>query len=712
MFLINSLITWKGNNEVTDRIVWFDKNSDEVYVININSNKFPEIKNSTYISECIQNETAVILQEDKLLRFVDEDELSSSEKKYRDKAWEIICNIVKQEPDIYRSEYRRKLVLKASEHYKVSESTISRYLKRYWLGGKNKNTLIPDYYNCGGVGKDKKAGESKRGRPRDGKEIIGEGINIDDGIKKVFKSAVNKFYNTTAKNSLTTAYQLMVKEYFKDIENPSLIASRERLPSFVQFRYWFNKQRNFKQEIVKRNSAKKYEQENRAILGDSTSNIRGPGILFQIDATVADLYVVSEFNRGYIIGRPILYMVVDTFSRVITGFYIGLEGPSWIGAATALASVVEDKVKLCKEYDIDIVNEEWPVNNLPDRIIWDRGEGEGKNVENIINNLGISIENTPPFRADWKGIVERSFGLLNMHTKPFLPGRVDKDLKARGEKDYRLDAKLTLREFIQIIIRTILYHNNHHVLQNYDRGELLINDDIKPIPIELWKWGIENSSGILRNLPPEIVKLNLMPTDYATVTGKGIRFKGVYYASVETMKDGWFEKARNNGTFKIKVSYDLRKMDYIYIIKDKGRDYEKCFLLDHQIKYKGKSFEDVQYLLQREKLDLSVISEDVLQAKVNLIDDIEKIVKKAKVGSDGINIGESNNKRLKGIEENRKVEKEINRIEEAFELGIEDTDKKEIDNVVIENENFNNHVRNELMMLRKKQKEALKNNYE
>ncbi len=710
MFSINSLITWKDSSDITDRVIWFDRSIDEVYVININSNKFPERKNISDINECILNGTAIVIKNDTLLRFVDENELSASEKQYRDKAWEIICSIVKQEPEIFIPEYRRKVVLKASKHYKISESTINRYLKRYWVLGKNKNSLVPQYCNSGGRGKEKKVGEAKRGRPRKGKEVIGEGINIDDEIKKVFRSAINRYYNTTAKNPLTTAYQLMIKEYFKDIENPAFIVSREKMPTYTQFRYWFNKQRNFKQEIIKRNSAKKYEQENRAILGNSTHGIHGAGDLYQIDATVADVYVVSEFNRQSIIGRPVLYMVVDTFSRMITGFYVGLEGPSWVGAAMALASVVEDKVKLCKEYDIEIVKEEWPVNNLPNSIIADRGELEGKGVENLIDNLGISVKNTPPFRADWKGIVERTFGLLNMHTKPFLPGKVDGDMKVRGEKDYRLGAKLTLREFTKIVIKTILYHNNHHVLQNYNKDEFLISDDIKPIPLELWKWGIENYSGMLRTLPEEIVKLNLMPTDYGTVTSKGIRFKGIYYTSIETMKEGWYEKARNFGSFKVKVSYDLRKMDFIYIIKDNGRDYEKCFLLDHQGKYKNKCFEDTQYLLESEKLKLSVLSEDDLQAKVNLMEDIEKVVKTAQKESNKIKISESNNRRLKGINENRRVEKELNRLEEAFELGIEETE--DTDNATFKQDKFNDHVRDELMRLRKKQKEALKGTYE
>lgn len=51
----------------------------------------------------------------------------------------------------------------------------------------------------------------------------------------------------------------------------------------------------------------------------------GPGSRYQIDATIGDVYLVSEYNRNQIIARPIIYVVIDVFSRMITGVYVGLE---------------------------------------------------------------------------------------------------------------------------------------------------------------------------------------------------------------------------------------------------------------------------------------------------------------------------------------------------------------------------------------------------
>jgi len=57
------------------------------------------------------------------------------------------------------------------------------------------------------------------------------------------------------------------------------------------------------------------------------------------------------------------------------------------------------------------------------------------------------------------------------------------------------------------------------------------------IPLELWNWGITNRSGKLRSVDADTVKLCLMPTVTATVKGKGIKFKNLYYSSKITLKE-------------------------------------------------------------------------------------------------------------------------------------------------------------------------------
>jgi hypothetical protein len=51
-------------------------------------------------------------------------------------------------------------------------------------------------------------------------------------------------------------------------------------------------------------------------------------------------------------------------------------------------------------------------------------------IETLANNLRIHVENTGPFRPDWKGIVEQRFRLIPAKFKPYVLGYVANDFKA------------------------------------------------------------------------------------------------------------------------------------------------------------------------------------------------------------------------------------------------------------------------------------------
>jgi len=713
MLPVNSVIKWNAG-ELVERILWLDINCDIAFVINVNSNKFPYPRGMEEINNGINN-GFVKFVEDSKMSVGDEDNIPQKYKEIRDNSWSMIKNLVHLEPKIFISKERRKLILKACEIYGVDESTISKYLKRYWLRGKTKNALIPDFNLCGGKLKEKVANEVKRGRTRKNAEILGYGVNVDEEMKKIFRVAINRFYYRNSKPPLKVAFEMMLKEYFSSdfkVENGikiPLIKSENEIPTMRQFRYWFNKERNIKQEIKNRKNLKAYEQNYRTIIGDATIEAIGPGSIYQIDATIGDVYLVSRLNRNWTIGRPVIYIVMDVFSRMIVGLYIGLEGPSWVGAMEALANSAMKKVEFCNEHGINIAEEQWPVHFLPDSILTDRGvEFTGYSTEKLINSLHITISNTAPYRADWKGIIEKNFHLIQERVRPFLPGSVNADF-TRGDRNYVLDGKLDIGQFTQIIIKCVLFHNNSHYLSGYIRDEAMIEDNVEPIPIKLWDWGIKNRSGKLKAVNEDVLKLNLMPSGKATITAKGIKFKGMYYGSKLSLKEKWFETARNKGSWNVDVAFDMRNMDYIYIKDNDGKTFEKCFLLEHQLRYKNKSFEEIEYLLEYEKFEERKNIRTETQSKVQLIAEVEDIVNNAKNETIKEKNTDSNNQRIKNIRRNRKIENYLYRDKNAFELEKEDMNQvteiiqfnPKIDDDVIESDEFN--------MLKIKQKEALRN---
>lgn len=667
---------WKNGTEnpIIERVLWLD---DEIaYVIDVNKNNIPYIRRLVDIEHSLADGTVKIKESDKYIVVVREENISEKHKKNRDKAWKVIQDMVDKEPDIYQSSFRRRQIKEAFETYGVSQSWILEYLKRYWIRGKTRNALLPDYKNCGAKGKERIAGNTKRGRPRLNHAITGEGVNVTEDIKRIFRIAVNKYYYTTTNNSLTLTYELMRKEYFsngfkveKGVRIPS-IKPQSEVPSFGQFRYWFEKERNIKKEITHRYSNKKYQKQYRPIVGSSLDGVYQPG-QFEIDCQVGDVYLVSRFNRNWVIGRPAIYVVIDKFSRLICGLYIGLETGSYAGAMMALFSTTVNKVEFCRQYGIEIEEKDWPVHHLPETIIADRGELEGGNIDNLINTLNVNVQNTPPYRADLKSTVERFFGLTNDRVKPFVPGVIDLDGRERGDADYRIKAKLDLYQFSQIVIKCILYHNNHYHLDYYKRDQDMIEDNLPSIPIALWNWGIANRGGMLRTVSNDVARLALMPSSTATVTAKGIRYKDMYYVSKSMLKSGIFADARTKGIQKVRISYDPRNMDCIYVYSDNPNEYEKCFLIDANSRYKDRALEEIEYLLAVEKMQKEKSKDNVAQAKIQLITEIENIVKRAEDYKSEICTVESDKQRVENIRENRKAEKTIRRLEEAFDLNTE-----------------------------------------
>lgn len=691
---INDLIEWQDHSQdsLIERIIWIDEGYSIAFLFDLKATKgFPYSKSMTEITEAIAEGIASINSNDPWARIIQDDNLSEREIYVRDKAWDIISPLIVREPDIYYRHLRGSLVKEIVEKYnqgkiktKLVEKTVYDYLRRYWQRGKTKNALIPDYINSAGKGTIRKSADKKRGRPRKFAAVpeIGKGINITEEDRRTFRTAITKFYNNRHKNSLTMAYKLMLKEFYTEeivfddngVKKSILIAPEKR-PTLNQFRYWYKKeQKDLKKTIASRKGSRAFALQHRAILGTSKQETIGPGSRYQIDATVADVYLVSEYNRNWIIGRPVVYVVIDVFSRMITGVYVGLEGPSWLGMMMALVNAATDKVKFCAEYGIEITEEEWLAHHIPDAILGDRGELAGKNVETSIGNLGIRIENAAPYRADWKGLVERHFRIIHDRVKPFLDGYVDVDFTQRGGKDYRLDAKLDINQFTKIIIHLIRHHNNHHYLENYDREEMMITDDITPIPRELWKWGITNRSGRLRTFSEDIVKLNLMPTDRATITAQGIKFKKLYYTCEKARIEQWFERARSKLLTKdeksLNISYDPRKPDFIYLRSSDGREYEKCSIIDPDNKYTGKTFYEIENLLAHENLQQRKYQGQQLQKDADLMSEIETVVKKGVSLTNAVQDKTlSNNQRIKGIRKNRAFEKEKRREQEGFELG-------------------------------------------
>lgn len=633
-------------NDTKYKIVGFDSLNNSVIYINVdNKIKWPQVIDIELLDGYFHEDIAS-LEEDEFMNI----KLYEYNEKYVDRCnfnYDIVSFLL-QNNEIFYKGTRNKIIKNAMIRYSVGYSTVKRLLCNYLKSGKNKNSLIPNYKNCGAKGKE-------RIRKTNTGNLI-----IDYDMKEIIRRGINKHYNTSKKNSIKQCYELTMRDYLK--VNPNC-----PIPTLKQFYYWVQKisRNDGRNKLSQRSGERIYQQNTRPLLGSSLDDGISPGEVYQIDSTVMDIYCVSELNRNFIIGRPILYIVVDVYSRIIVGINLTIEPfNSYIGAMVALTNAFSDKVSYCKKFGIEVNQDDWDTKAIPQKILADRGELISSNTENIISNLGISISNTSSYRGDMKGVVEQLFNNVNKFIKPFCDGIVENGINKiqRGATDYRLKANLTLHEVTQIIIKWVLFHNNSYVMEAYECDGITVKKDIPKIPKLLWDYGIKENKGILRELNDDIVKMNLFPHKEATVTEKGFRLNKLYYVSSNKIKNGWFQKARIKGTYKVKVSYDPNDLSEIYHIEPDGLSYDVLKLVSYQHQYEGIGEVELGIILEHQKEIYNKTKDEEIKAKMKLYDDIEEIALNARKNQDKVKDRKiPKSQRLKNIRENLENERKYYR---------------------------------------------------
>ncbi|WP_308636531.1 Mu transposase C-terminal domain-containing protein [Paenibacillus silvisoli] len=675
---VNNVLKREQDGKLLDseRVLWIDTEKDVVITISIiNENALPQFKVLSNMKNELENEQLIKLQYDPYAKFmVPEDKLSQNEIKIRDHAWECIKEIVELEPNIYDVKERYQIIKDLCNRTGKGKKFIYKYLRYYWMGGKKENALLPRFRKCGGPGK-KKNPKQKMGRKRITVTVDPalNGVLIDQETRDIFDKYIRDIYlKVNRRDSVKFTHIQILKERYgvgtkivRGVEVPDILPDH-KVPSVAQLRYHIRTRYTKGKRLREREGKVAFDRDFRPLLGSETRRATGPGQIFEIDATVADVYLLSSDNVDQIIGRPVVYIVVDVWTHMVVGLYVGFEGPSWLGVMMAIENTAVDKVEFCAEYDVEITEEEWPCHHMPQQFYADRGEMESKNADSLGKALGIHLKNAPPYRADLKGIVEQQFRTLNLTLQPWMPGAVKKEYQKRGGPDYVLDAKLTLKDFTKMVIEMILHRNNFHYMEHYPLDKAMSKDSVKPIPRELWNWGIQRDH-FLHEVHPDIVRLNVLPEAEVTVSSEGIKFEGMFYWCSELLDQGWFVQGKSTKTV---IAYDRRNMSYVYIKTNDGKGFLKCSLLDKSSRFLGLSLEEVKMVRFEEKLQKSLYQTTINQQEVDLSTRLELIKKQAE---DRVNAERdfslTKTERKANIKGNQKEERDKLRKVQNFELN-------------------------------------------
>lgn len=702
----NMLFQWQDGSASPriERILWIEQAGSLVITIDIQNEKaWPVPHNRTLLEDRFASGEICPLEVDPYQHLRQPDSAFSLKlRQSRDQAYELIRDIVeKHEGELFFSHVLGPLVeetvkavrdkwnsskeKKRSEIKGRSKVTIYQYLRLYWQRGQMPNALLPAYDRCGAKGAPRMIHGPKRGRP--GKKTLEKGVptgvNITDEIKRIFRQGTRLFYDTPKKRGKEEAFERILARFFnkgKEIDPDGIpipiLPSRDEMPTFRQYQYWYEREWDTTRSTIAREGISAYNLRSRAAIGSLRLAVPGPGALYEIDATVADTYLVSAFHRRRIIGRPVIYIVIDVFSNLIVGVSVSLEGPSWAGAMLALENMALNKVSFCKEFGIDIEEHEWPSCGLPKEILADRGEMLSKNSDVLTNSLNIRVSNAAPYRPDWKGCVERHFKLLNDVYCSWVPGRVD-DHPRRGQPDYLYDAKMTLREFQKFIIYCVVEHNTTYRVPEDHLDRAIIAAGIDPYPCNLWNWGINSRSGALHEISRNELRLALLPKDEASVTREGIRFHNTRYTCDLAEQENWFGKVRSGErkSRKVPILYDPRALDHIYLNLNNGKSLEECKRIDKdEAKYRHTDWYDIDDLVELQAGRKRDAADREIQERVRYRTRRDYIVQEAIHQTDAAKEeGETKADRTRDMGEERLAEKRHERDENRWDFPQEAT---------------------------------------
>ena len=170
--------------------------------------------------------------------------------------------------------------------------------------------------------------------------------------------------------------------------------------------------------------------------------------------------------------------------------------------------------------------------------------------------------------------------------------------RGKEEKPSPLDALLTVSEFRRLSLEALrCYHRAR--LKRYRGTQAMVG--VEPRPIELLKWGRKHLGLQGLSFPLEQARLQLLPGGEATVTPEGIRFQKVFYTSQRAVQEGWYERARRDGDYRIQVAFDPRLVDRIFLRGPKTTTLEACVLTEaDQRRFKGWCWEEVKEFLSKD----------------------------------------------------------------------------------------------------------------
>ena len=568
-----------------------------------------------------------------------------------------------------------------------SKKYIATTLNRFFAFGGFPNSLLPHYFMCGSnyslpanyvVLENNRVCLASKPGPR---------VNYGDEFRGITREDVNNI--TDFCKSIPSGEKVVARDLYRkycreyclvtikpkqapnnDIAEPTkMILPRNYRISPRAFIRRVKKTVSKLTFLRKEKGSTSYDRDHAGKPGVAREGLRGPASRYEIDTTVADVYIRYPYSTDSLLstGRPIIYMVIDTATTMIVGLHVAFDGPNWHGAGQALFNAMTSKVEFCAKYGVPIEEEDWPCHHPCREVTFDRGgENTDAHIESMLRpRIGITAGNLNAYhRGDCKGTVEKAFDVVQTTAIQFEAGKVVKVPRKEDQHASRRSL-YTYDEFMKALIKTVIHVNNTKTRVDSHNFEMS-RDGVGFTPRAVWNWGIDNAV-IRPSISKNKLRFALLPESIATVRDNGVYFQGLYYSSREIVKALWLDKAKNLGRFKVRIRYTDTSTNHIWVIDPDSNQILRLDLTTRSEAYRNQIWADVLHRLEQVKEDLAQLDERRFTDRVMLEMDLKDLEAEAKSRTrkllkseaKGIQPGMSDNKALEAAYQKHQESEEI-----------------------------------------------------
>jgi hypothetical protein len=496
------------------------------------------------------------------------------------------------EPEILFAKTRGPLLKMHASRVGVNKKTLLSDLRAWWQRGQVKDSLLGDYFRSGRLTDatpgallhDEKStdgvkhvvmapcrGAARGRRPIDGNYTPMQLTN--DEKLQIIKVGKERYQRDSTVSLRSVVANVLLDLYaVKEPDGKAKVDANGtvempplgRRPTNRQITYLLNNVLSVPKTYARRYGTAEYLNNKAPTTGTVIEDCTGPGDVYEADETTLDFHVVSETDITITLGKPILHIVVDRYTRLIVGFHVSLDAASWEDGKLALLSVANDWKALCEKHGITYFAADFPAQGVMcNRLFGDRGLLMTF-ASDCLAYIGTDTTNAPALLSRSKPIVESSFRrFIKLLTE--IPGYEPQwNVNKRRARPYEKDACLTLTQLEGVLLRAVIALNRE-ILEDYPQRALDTKNGLLPIPRELWVREADRLNALPRRISREWLQRNLLSTEIALVTQDGIKFRHNFYTCKEATQKDWFAIASTGAPFNINVRFTPKNLDQILV---------------------------------------------------------------------------------------------------------------------------------------------------